>query len=338
MSNLLDVTQLRVSFHTKYGIVQAIRDVSFHVGRKEVVAIVGESGCGKSATAQSILGLLPKLNATTSGYILMEGKDLLSLSEKQMKEIRGSKIGMIFQDPMTSLNPTMTVGEQVAEAFVVHLGVSAKKAFQKAIELLQIVGIPSPEARAKQYPHQFSGGMRQRVLIAMALALQPDLLIADEPTTALDVTVQSQILDLLKDLQNKRDMSILLITHDLGVVANVAQRVIVMYAGEIVESGTVEGIFTRPQHPYTWGLLESLPRMDAKKGGTLKSIIGTPADLLNPPIGCTFAPRCPYTMEICESTKPSEYSLSTDHKTSCWLQDDRAPKVSWTYERTATEQ
>ncbi|MED4779392.1 ABC transporter ATP-binding protein [Brevibacillus choshinensis] len=338
MNNILEVNQLRVAFHTKYGQVQAIRGVSFHIARKEVVAIVGESGCGKSATAQSILGLLPKRNAVRSGSILLEEENLLSLSEKQMKEIRGSKIGMIFQDPMTSLNPTMTVGEQVAEAFVVHLGISAKKAFHKAIELLHLVGIPSPEARAKQYPHQFSGGMRQRVLIAMALALEPHLLIADEPTTALDVTVQSQILDLLKDLQRKSDMSILLITHDLGVVANIAQRVLVMYAGEIVESGSVEEIFARPQHPYTWGLLESLPRMDDKKGGKLRSITGTPADLLNPPTGCAFAPRCPYTMEICENTMPSEYSLSSDHKISCWLQDERAPKVSWTYERNALEQ
>ncbi|MGG0938648.1 ABC transporter ATP-binding protein [Brevibacillus centrosporus] len=338
MNNLLEVNQLQVAFHTKYGKVHAIRGVSFHVGRKEVIAIVGESGCGKSATAQSILGLLPKRNTETSGSILMEGQDLLSSTEKQLKEIRGSKIGMIFQDPMTSLNPTMTVGDQVAEAFVVHLGISAKEAFQKSIELLQLVGIPSPEARARQYPHQFSGGMRQRVLIAMALALQPDLLIADEPTTALDVTVQSQILALLKELQIRRDMSILLITHDLGVVANIAQRVIVMYAGEIVESGSVEEIFARPQHPYTWGLLESLPRMDDKKGGKLRSITGTPADLLNPPTGCAFAPRCPYTMEICENMKPYEYSLSTDHKASCWLQDERAPKVTWNYERDASEQ
>jgi oligopeptide transport system ATP-binding protein len=338
LSNLLEVNQLSVSFRTKHGDVQAIRDISFQVGRREVVAIVGESGCGKSATAQSILGLLPKRHTATAGSIFLDGDDLLSLSEKRMREIRGSKIGMIFQDPMTSLNPTMTVGDQVAEIFVVHLGLSEKRALQMAVELLEIVGIPSPSIRAKQYPHQFSGGMRQRVLIAMALALQPDLLIADEPTTALDVTVQSQILDLLKDLQNTRDMSILLITHDLGVVANIAQRVIVMYAGKIVESGTVDEIFTRPEHPYTWGLLESLPRMDVTNGGKLKSIIGTPADLTNPPSGCAFAPRCPYTMEICEVTKPSEYILSKNHKTSCWLQDDRAPKISRTYQRIAMEQ
>jgi oligopeptide transport system ATP-binding protein len=332
MSHVLEVERLRVSFHTKYGEVQAIRDVSFHVGRKEVVAIVGESGCGKSATAKSILGLLPKRDATTTGAIRLLGEDLLSLPEKKLKEMRGARIGMVFQDPMTSLNPTMTVGDQVAEAFIVHHGISAKQAFQKAVELLQIVGIPSPETRAKHYPHQFSGGMRQRVLIAMALALQPELLIADEPTTALDVTVQSQILDLLKDLQHTRDMSILLITHDLGVVAHIAQRVIVMYAGEIVESGTVEEIFSNPQHPYTWGLLESLPRMDATKGEKLKSIVGTPADLLHPPIGCAFSPRCPYTMEICEAKSPPSYRISEHHVASCWLQDERAPRVARTYQ------
>ncbi|MFS0554149.1 ABC transporter ATP-binding protein [Brevibacillus sp. 179-C9.3 HS] len=327
MSTLLDVNQLRVSFHTKYGRVQAVRDISFQVAEREVVAIVGESGCGKSATAQTILGLLPKQNVETAGSILLEGDDLLSFPDKQMRKVRGARVGMIFQDPMTSLNPTMTVGEQVAETFIVHLGLPEKVAKEKAIELLQLVGIPSPRERAKQYPHQFSGGMRQRVLVAMALAMKPDLLIADEPTTALDVTVQSQILELLKELQERTSMAILLITHDLGVVANMAHRVIVMYAGKIVESGTVAEIFSNPQHPYTWGLLESLPRMNATKGEKLKSIVGTPADLLNPPKGCAFAARCPYTMEVCQDAEPPEYAMTLQHSASCWLKDERAPAI-----------
>lgn len=327
MSTLLDVKQLQVSFCTKYGRVQAVRDISFQVAEGEVVAIVGESGCGKSATAQTILGLLPKQHAEIKGSIVFEQEDLLALPDKQMRKVRGSKIGMIFQDPMTSLNPTMTVGEQVAETFLVHLGLSEQAAKEKAIELLQLVGIPDPRDRAKQYPHQFSGGMRQRVLVAMALAMQPNLLIADEPTTALDVTVQSQILELLKTLQKNTSMAILLITHDLGVVANMAHRVIVMYAGKIVESGTVSEIFTNPQHPYTWGLLESLPRMNARKGEKLKSIVGTPADLLNPPSGCAFAARCPYTMEVCQTTEPPAYTLTANHRASCWLKDERAPTI-----------
>lgn len=328
MTNLLEVKNLQVSFHAKRGEVRAVRDISFSVGKREVVAVVGESGCGKSATAQAVAGLLPKKKSTTKGSILFEGTDLLTLSEKEMRSVRGSKIGMIFQDPMTSLNPTMTVGEQVAEALIVHLGLSYKKSMQRAVELLEIVGIPSPEIRAKQYPHQFSGGMRQRVLIAIALALNPTFLIADEPTTALDVTVQSQILELLKDLQQKRDMSILLITHDLGVVANIAQRVIVMYAGQIVESGWVDEVFANPQHPYTWGLLRALPRTDAKKGNKLLSIEGAPPDLSQPPVGCAFADRCPYTMEVCKETQPDEYAITDNHKAYCWLKDDRAPKVN----------
>lgn len=332
MTNLLEVENLHVSFQTKRGEVRAVRDISFTVGKREVVAIVGESGCGKSATAQAMIGLLPRKTTSTSGSIRFEGSNLLSLSEKEMRSIRGSRIGMIFQDPMTSLNPTMTVGEQVAEALLVHLGLSYKKSMQRAVELLEIVGISSPEIRAKQYPHQFSGGMRQRVLIAIALALNPTFLIADEPTTALDVTVQSQILELLKDLQQKRDMSILLITHDLGVVANIAQRVIVMYAGQIVESGPVDEVFANPQHPYTWGLLRALPRTDMKKGNKLVSIQGSPADLSQISAGCTFAARCPYTMEVCEETPPLEYNISANHQTSCWLKDGRAPKVENPFE------
>jgi len=322
---LLEVRNLAVSFKTYGGEVQAVRGVSFHVYKGETVAIVGESGCGKSVTSQTIIRLTPGI--VKSGEILFEGRDLLKLTEKEMQRVRGKEIGMIFQDPMTSLNPTMTIGRQIAEGLMKHQGLSKKDALDRAVEMLRLVGIPQPESRIKQYPHQFSGGMRQRVMIAIALACNPKLLIADEPTTALDVTIQAQIIDLMKELQRKTGTSIILITHDLGVVADIADRVIVMYAGKVVEEGTVDEIFYNPQHPYTWGLLRSVPRLDADRSQELAPIPGTPPDLFAPPKGCSFCARCDYAMEVCRDHMPEETAVSATHRVSCWLQDPRAPKV-----------
>ncbi|TCS83570.1 ABC transporter ATP-binding protein [Tepidibacillus fermentans] len=323
---ILQVKDLEVSFLTYAGEVKAVRGLSFDVEKGEAVAIVGESGSGKSVTSQAIMKLIPTPPGVyKNGQILFGGKDLIKLSNKEMESIRGSEIGMIFQDPMTSLNPTMTVGRQIVEGLMKHQGLSKSDAMKRAVEMLKLVGIPNPEVRIKQYPHEFSGGMRQRVMIAIALACSPKLLIADEPTTALDVTIQAQIIDLMKDLQNKLDTSIIIITHDLGVVADIAQKVIVMYAGKVVEQGSVDEIFYNPQHPYTWGLLRSVPRLDSK-GHRLESIEGTPPDLLSPPKGCPFYPRCPYAMEICTTHFPDETEVVPGHKTYCWLQHPDAPK------------
>ncbi|MBM7096034.1 MULTISPECIES: ABC transporter ATP-binding protein [Alteribacter] len=324
---LLEINDLAVSFSTQGGEVQAVRGVTFAVDKGETVAIVGESGCGKSVTAQSIMRLIPQPpGRIKNGTIHMNGKDLASLSEKQMRGVRGKQIGMIFQDPMTSLNPTLKVGDQLTEGILTHQKISKADAKKEAIDLLHLVGIANPEERLQQYPHQFSGGMRQRLMIAMALMCKPELLIADEPTTALDVTIQAQIIDLFKEIQRKTGVAIIIITHDLGVVAQIADRINVMYAGEIVETGTVKEIFYDPQHPYTRGLLHSVPRLDGDRSQKLVPIVGSPPDLFSPPEGCAFARRCDYAMEVCVSLDPDYTKLSNKHYTKCWLQDTRAEK------------
>ena len=324
---VLQIKDLEVSFLTYAGEVKAVRGLSLDIEKGEAVAIVGESGSGKSVTAQSIMKLIPTPPGIyKKGEILFDGKDLVKTSNKKMESIRGSSIGMIFQDPMTSLNPTMTIGKQISEGLIKHQSLTKSEAMERSIEMLRLVGIPNPEIRVKQYPYEFSGGMRQRAMIAIALSCNPKLLIADEPTTALDVTIQAQILDLMKNLQDKLETSIIIITHDLGVVADIAQKVIVMYAGEVVEQGNLDDIFYNPQHPYTWGLLKSVPRLDSK-GHQLDSIEGTPPDLMDPPKGCSFSPRCPYVMEICTQHSPEESIVSPSHKTYCWLQHPDAPKV-----------
>ncbi|MDT3424971.1 oligopeptide/dipeptide ABC transporter ATP-binding protein [Paenibacillus forsythiae] len=322
---ILAVDNLEVSFHTQSGIVDAVRGVSFSLQKGETLAIVGESGSGKSVTAKSILGLLPKQIASKrAGKIIYEGKNILEFSLRKMQALRGAEISMVFQDPMTSLNPTMTIGKQLMEGLYRHRKVSKAKAAQKAVEMLQMVGIPNAEERVNTYPHQFSGGMRQRVVIAMALACDPKILIADEPTTALDVTIQAQIMDLMRNLQKKTGTAIILITHDLGVVAKMAQKVAVMYAGEIVETGPVEDIFYRPMHPYTRGLLQSMPRLDAPRDEPLIPIPGFPPDLSHPQRGCPFAPRCAHVMKVCNAFFPLPKETHNGHMAKCWLLDERA--------------
>jgi peptide/nickel transport system ATP-binding protein len=300
---LLEVTDLRTQFRTDDGVVKAVDGVSFSVEKGQTLGIVGESGCGKSVTCLTIMGLNPKRNTISSGQALWKDRDLLGMSPSELRAIRGSEIAMIFQDPMTSLNPVHTIGRQLVEAVMLHKDVTKKEARARALDLLKEVGIPRADRRIDDYPHQFSGGMRQRVMIAMALINNPDLLIADEPTTALDVTTQAQILALMEKLQADYGSAIIMITHDLGVVAEIADDVVVMYAAEIVEQGTVDQIFTEPQHPYTWGLLGSLPRLDADVE-RLVQIQGQPPSLLNPPSGCRFHPRCPYVMDVCKREDP----------------------------------
>nr|WP_304219048.1 ABC transporter ATP-binding protein [Fredinandcohnia onubensis] len=320
MENILEINDLHVSFDTSAGKVKAVRGVSFSVEKGEAIAIVGESGCGKSVTAKSIMKLLPSPQAKIEkGSILLNGDNLVRKSEKAMEKIRGNEVGMIFQDPMTSLNPTTRIGVQIAEGIIRHRKVSKKEALEYAVNMLEVVGIPQPEKRIHQYPHEFSGGMRQRVMIAIALACQPKLLIADEPTTALDVTIQAQILRLMKKLQEQTNTSIILITHDLGVVAEMCSKVVVMYAGEIVETGSVEEIFSNPTHPYTKGLLKSVPRLDMDKHEKLSTITGTPPDLLDPPKGCSFYPRCEMAMKVCAENKPVFEGVSRTQYSSCWL-------------------
>jgi oligopeptide transport system ATP-binding protein len=327
MEKILEVKDLNISFHTFSGEVKAIRGVSFDLFNGETLAIVGESGSGKSVTTKSIMRLLPEQNSEIkTGQILFEGKDITQLNDKEMQKIRGKDISMIFQDPMTSLNPTMKIGKQIMEPLIKHQNMSRHAAKERAIELLKLVGIPKAELRVDQYPHQFSGGMRQRVVIAIALACNPKVLIADEPTTALDVTIQAQILELMKDLQKKIDTSIIFITHDLGVVANVADRVAVMYGGKIVEIGTADEIFYNPQHPYTWGLISSMPDMDTQDD-ELFSIPGTPPDLLDPPKGDAFAPRNPFVMKIDLEQEPPFFKVSDTHYAATWLLHPDAPKV-----------
>ena len=326
--SILEVRDLRVSFSTYAGEVRAVRGVSFDLRRGETLAIVGESGSGKTVTAKSLLRLLPEANTTIKGgEAIFEGQDLLKLSEQQMQKVRGSKIAMVFQDPMTSLDPTMKIGRQIEESLKKHLGLSGQRARERAVELLTLVGIPNPEDRVKQYPHQFSGGMRQRVVIAIALACDPQILIADEPTTALDVTIQAQILELLRELQEQLGMSVILITHDLGVVAHTAHRVAVMYAGKVVETGTLRELFYNPQMPYTWGLLASIPLPTADRSQELIPIPGSPPDMHDPPKGCPFTPRCPYAMLVCAEEMPAYTTFSSEHKAACWLHHPMAPNV-----------
>lgn len=326
--HLLDIKDLRVSFYTYAGEVQAVRGVNFYVDKGETLAIVGESGCGKSVTVQTVMGLIPSPpGRIKSGSILFDNRNITALNDKQMESIRGSEIGMIFQDPMTSLNPTMTIGRQIAEGLIKHQHMSKDQALQRATDMLKIVQIPNADNRVNNYPHQFSGGMRQRAMIAIALACNPKLLIADEPTTALDVTIQAQIIGLMKDLQRETGTAIILITHDLGIVADIAQRVMVMYAGEVVESGNLRDIFYEPRHPYTWGLLQSVPRLDSDEKKPLVPINGTPPDLLAPPPGCAFADRCQYAMRICRQQPPEAMQISGDHYAHCWLLHPEAPKV-----------
>ncbi|REJ08457.1 MULTISPECIES: ABC transporter ATP-binding protein [Halobacillus] len=327
MEKLLDVKNLHVSFDTYGGEVKAVRGVNFDVKKGETLAIVGESGSGKSVTTKALMHLIPKPpGRIKEGEILFEGRDLAKMNEKQMQKIRGKEISMIFQDPMTSLNPTMKVGNQIMEGLIKHQKMSKPQARKRVMELLELVGIPDAENRMKQYPHQFSGGMRQRVVVAIALACNPKLLIADEPTTALDVTIQAQILELMKDIQKKTDSATIFITHDLGVVANVADRVAVMYAGKIVEVGTVDDIFYNPQHPYTWGLLGSMPSLDSADE-ELFAIPGTPPDLMHPPKGDAFAARNKYAMKIDFEQEPPMFKVSDSHYAATWLLHEHAPKI-----------
>ena len=327
LETLLEIHNLKVSFRTYAGKVQAVRGIDLYVKKGETLAIVGESGSGKSVTSKSIMKLLPNnIASIDEGAIFFEDKDLAKLSESEMQKIRGSEISMIFQDPMTALNPTMTIGKQIMESLIIHQKLSKKQAAEKAAELLELVGIPNAESRMNQYPHQFSGGMRQRAMIAIALSCNPKILIADEPTTALDVTIQAQILDLMKDIQKKTDTAIILITHDLGVVANMADRVAVMYAGKIIETGMVNEIFYNPQHPYTWGLLQSMPNMETND--ELIAIPGTPPDMINPPKGDPFANRNEYAMKIDYLHEPPQFKISETHYASTWLLHEKAPKIN----------
>ncbi|MBP1889184.1 oligopeptide transport system ATP-binding protein [Clostridium moniliforme] len=329
MSKILEVKDLAVSFHTYAGEVKAVRGVSFDLDEGETLAIVGESGCGKSITAKSIMRLLPTPPAEIgkNSKIICDGKDVLSLNKKELQNFRGGEVSMIFQDPMTSLNPTMKIGKQITEVLKIHRGMNKKEARDEAIRLLKLVNIPNAEARIDQYPFEFSGGMRQRMMIAIALACNPKILIADEPTTALDVTIQAQIMNLIDELKNKFNTSVILITHDLGVVAEFSDKIQVMYAGIVVERGTVKEIFCDSKHPYTWALLKSMPTLDTEHKGELYSISGTPPDLLNPPVGCPFAARCEYAMEICKEAMPEETIITDSHKVNCWLMHENAPKI-----------
>jgi oligopeptide/dipeptide ABC transporter ATP-binding protein len=319
MSAILEVNDLRVSFATEDGVVQAVGGVSFELQVGEVLAIVGESGSGKSVTAQTITGLTRAPNARIAGSVSYRGRELNGLDDDQLRGVRGEQIAMVFQDPMSSLNPVYRVGDQITEMIRAHRDVSKREASDRAVELLRSVGIPNPERRVRHYPHEFSGGMRQRVMIAMALALEPEVLIADEPTTALDVTVQAQILRLIDQLNRDRELAVILITHDLGVVAEVADRVVVMYAGQIVENATLDEIFYDPQHPYTWGLLGSLTRLDQPRTARLPQIPGQPPSLLAPPSGCRFAPRCPHAFDKCHEPPPLVARVGGNHLDRCWL-------------------
>lgn len=316
--NILSVQNLHTSFHTDKGEVKAVNGVTFNLEKGKILGIVGESGSGKSVTAYSIMRILEKNGRITEGKILYKGQDIAEFSEKQMREFRGKCCSIIFQDPMTSLNPVFTVGNQLREAIELHTGRKGKEAEARAIEMLTLVGVNEPEKRVKQYPYELSGGMRQRVMIAMALACEPDILIADEPTTALDVTIQAQILELMQSLQKKLGMAIIMVTHDLGVIADMCDEIIVMYGGRVCERGTAEDIFYRPHHEYTKGLLRSIPNVD-RIGEKLIPIPGTPINLLNMPKGCAFCPRCEEAMKICIEEQPPEMQMPDGHFASCWL-------------------
>lgn len=324
--SLLDLDHLSVSFDTKKGEVQAVRDVSLHINQGEILAIVGESGCGKTVMSQSIMKLLPKSARIKSGSILLDGEDITNYSDKQMRQIRGNVVSMVFQDPMTTLNPTIPIGKQITEAILKHKKVSKEEAKKRAIELLDLVGIEDAINRYYLQPHFFSGGMRQRSVLAIALALEPKVLLADEPTTALDVTVQRKILDLLLEIRDKTGIAIVFISHDLGLVAQIADRVAVMYAGKIVEIGTAEEIFYEPKHPYTWGLMEALP-IYSKDKKRLVTIPGMPPNLLNPPKGDAFAERNCFALKIDYEKMPPMFKISETHYAATWLLDQRAPKI-----------
>jgi oligopeptide transport system ATP-binding protein len=315
---ILEVEDLVTRFHTPEGTVFAVNGVSFSLHEGETLGIVGESGCGKSVTVLSILQLIPRPpGQIVRGRAKFHDDDLVKLSPEEIRHVRGAQIGMVFQDPMTSLNPVITIGKQVAEALMLHMGMNKSEAMRRVVELLQLVGIPEPEKRLDQYPHQFSGGMRQRVMIAIALSCNPQILIADEPTTALDVTIQAQIVDLVKKLRDELGMSIIWITHDLGIIAGLAQRVLVMYAGYIIEEANVKDVYASPQHPYTLGLLRSLPRLDAADRQKLITIPGLPPLLFQEPVGCPFAPRCPFVFERCAENPPL-LDVGIDHRAACW--------------------
>jgi oligopeptide/dipeptide ABC transporter ATP-binding protein len=314
---LLQITGLKTHFFTQDGVVKAVDDVTFEIGHGQTLGVVGESGCGKSVTAMSAMRLIERPGRIVAGEVLLNGENLLAKSDQDMRDVRGDQMSMIFQEPMTSLNPVFTCGDQIAEAVQQHTAVSRREAWDRAVEMLRIVGIPDAKRRAGEYPHQLSGGMRQRVMIAMALSTDPDLLIADEPTTALDVTIQAQILEVMRDLRQRNRMAIMLITHDLGVVAEMADEVVVMYAGKVVERGDVRTIYGSPHHPYTKGLLHSIPRID-ERVDRLEVIKGTVPSPLNLPTGCLFKRRCPYRMDVCDTSPPYQ-EIGRDHYSRCWL-------------------
>lgn len=322
---LLEVRNLYTAFDTAAGKVSAVRGISFDVKKGESLGIVGESGCGKSVSMLSVMRLLEDNARMKAEAIRLDGEDLLGKTNQEMRKVQGNEIGMIFQDPMTSLNPLFTVEEQICSPLMRHQNLKRKEAREKALRLLDAVGIPSPERRLKQYPHELSGGMKQRVMIAIALVSRPSLVICDEPTTSLDVTIEAQILDLLLELREKLGTSIIMITHDLGVIARMCDRVIVMYGGKVVEKGTASEIFYNTAHPYTKGLMQSIAKLDTQKGEKLKPIEGTPPDLFFPPKGCPFAARCEYAMDVCKDNPPLEYQVCKEHVTSCWLQHEYAP-------------
>ncbi len=326
---VLTVENLQVSFHTYAGEVKAVRGLDFHLNKGETLAFVGESGCGKTVTAKAILRLLktPPAEIKEDSVINYMGEDVVRMDRKRLRNYKGNDVGMIFQDAMTSLNPTMTCGKQITESLKIHTNLDKEGRKERALQMLRDVEIPNPEKRFKQYPHELSGGMRQRVMIAIALACEPTIMIADEPTTALDVTIQAQIMKLLKNLQDEKGTAIILVTHDLGVVANFAHRIQVMYAGQIVETGSTEEIFKNPQHPYSWALLRSIPRLDSDGQEDLYSLSGTPPDLILPLEGCPFTDRCDYAMQICRERRPEKTVFSETQCSYCWLHHKDAPKI-----------
>ena len=336
MQRILEVDNLHVSFHTYQGQVKAVRGVSFYVNNGETLAFVGESGCGKTVTAKAVMRLLkpPQAEIKPESRIFAGGENVLQMDERRLRQYRGGDVAMIFQDPMTSLNPTMTCGSQITESILLHKNVSKRDAWQEAVAVLKKVQMPDAEKRAKQYPHELSGGMRQRVMIAIALSCEPKLLIADEPTTALDVTIQAQIINLLRDMRTA-NTAFILVTHDLGVVANFADRIQVMYGGQVVERGSARDIFYRSRHPYTWALLSSAPKLAKAKKQPLHALKGTPPDLILPLKHCPFAARCRYCMPICRDLMPAEMPVSESHGAACWLMHPQAPKVNPLYQREA---
>lgn len=324
--HLLSVKDLEVSFFTYAGEVQAVRGVSWYLDSHETIAIVGESGCGKTVSIQTVMGLLQKpAGKVKKGTVTFDDIDMLSLSSSELRELQGNRMSMIFQDPLSYLNPTMRVGEQIAESYILHHKTNREEAGKRVLDMMHLVSFPEPERNMRSYPHQLSGGMRQRIMVAMALICDPKILFADEPTTALDVTIQAQIIDLMNSLKERLDTSIVLITHDLGVVANMAQRIYVMYAGKIIEHGDARAVFYSPKHPYTWGLLCSVPRLDVEQKGNLQFIPGTPPDLIKPPAGCPFTARCKYAMNICAKEMPPQFDFEEkEHQAACWLHHPEA--------------